>query len=72
LFQGALTALGDLAPARVRIVRIADTNHLGRLWVSDALLEDVRKSARLQPVGEPSPLKFDRTGNLRPLERQIV
>jgi hypothetical protein len=72
LLQGAFTALGNPPPARARIVRIADTNHLGRLWVSEAMLSQVKKSSRLRAVGMPSPLRFDRQGNLKALARQIV
>ncbi len=70
LFRAALAALGDPDPKRVRIVRIADTLHLGHLWISEGLLEEARRHPRVTVVGEPSPLRFDRTGDLERLERR--
>jgi len=72
LLQGAFTALGSPPRARARIVRIADTNHLGRLWVSEALLDQVKRNSRLRAVGVTAPLDFDRRGNLKPLAREII
>jgi hypothetical protein len=72
LLGGAFTALGNPPPAQARIVRIADTNHLGRLWVSDALLGQVEKNSRLKAIGGRSRLDFDRHGNLKPLPSEIV
>lgn len=69
LMAAALTALGDPDPRTVRIVRMADTLQLGRMWVSAGLLQQARHHPRVVDVGEPAPLRFDRKGNLRRLPR---
>ena len=65
LLRAALTALGQPDPRRVRIVRIRDTLHLDRMWVSEAMLPEVRRSSRLRTLGEVRAVTFDRRGNLR-------
>jgi hypothetical protein len=69
LMSAALTALGDPDPRAVRLVRIADTLQLGRMWVSEGLLEEARRHPRVTVVGRLSHLRFDRSGNLKRLER---
>ena len=65
LLRAALTALGQPDPRRVRIVRIQDTLHLDRMWVSEAMLPEVRRNRRLRTLGEAQAIGFDRRGNLR-------
>jgi hypothetical protein len=68
LIEAALTALGRPEPGQVRIVRIASTLQLDRLWVSEGLLPEVRGHRRLTEIGGPSALQFDQAGNLARLE----
>lgn len=54
----------SLAGPQPRICRIRNTGLLGDLWVSEALLNDVRANPKLQIAGPAAPLPFDQTGNL--------
>jgi hypothetical protein len=47
-----------------RIVRIRDTLHLGILWISEALIEDVEDDAAVTVTGPAGPVVFDPEGNL--------
>ena len=71
LIRAAFVALGDPDPKRVRIVRIADTLHPGRAWISEGLLKEARQCPRTKVLGEPAALKFDRAGNLKRLRRRM-
>jgi hypothetical protein len=62
--RAAFVALGDPDPGRVRIARIRDTLHLGRLWISEGLLSEARRNPRVRVVGRPAKMRFDREGNL--------
>ncbi len=48
----------------VRMVRIADSAHLSRLMVSEALLPEVRRQSGLNLVEQPQALEFDENGVL--------
>ena len=41
-----------------------NTLHLGALWVSEALLDEVRANPALDVLGEPRPMRFDEAGRL--------
>jgi hypothetical protein len=56
------SAAKDLA--RVRLVRIRDTLHLGELWISEALLDEARANPDLTIEGRPEPMRFDDAGRL--------
>jgi hypothetical protein len=64
--RAALVALGRPDPRQVRIVRIRDTLHLGRMSVSEGLLDAACGNPRVRVLGKPEPMAFDRSGNLRP------
>lgn len=57
------TALGA-DKQKLRIVRISDTLHLGEIWASEALKQEILSSPDLEMVGEFEPLAFDENGNL--------
>ena len=65
VLRASLLALGQPDPRRARIARVRDTLHLARLWISEALLPEARRSPRIRLLGEPTDLRFDRRGNLR-------
>ncbi|MDZ4718301.1 MAG: lactate racemase domain-containing protein [Roseiflexaceae bacterium] len=44
---------------RVRLVRVRDTAHLDELWVSTALLDEVRANPKLELIDEPTELTFE-------------
>ena len=46
------------------VCRIKNTALLDELWVSEALLDEVRHNNRLRIQEPPGPLPFDRAGNL--------
>lgn len=47
-----------------RVVRIQDTSHLERLWVSKALEPDMARIDGLERITEWAPMAFDASGNL--------
>lgn len=53
---------GDLA--HPRIIRIANTAHIEKIYISEALVEEARKNPNLELVGKPKPFPFDERGNL--------
>jgi len=59
------TAVGEVSPDQVRLVRIKNTLHLEELEISEALLPEA-KNAGLPIEGEAHPLTFDETGRIRP------
>lgn len=50
--------------SKARIVRIADTLHLGKLQISEALLEEALKLPGVTLLSAPKELGFDEAGNL--------
>jgi len=64
LFELALGALPDERRARPRLCICRDTLHLGRLWASPALVEEMADGRDLQVVSEPQPLSFSDEGEL--------
>lgn len=50
--------------SKARVVRIADTLHLGKLQISEALLEEALKLPGVTLLSEPQELGFDEAGNL--------
>lgn len=51
-------------PLKARVVRIKDTLHMGEIWVSPAIFEEIAAQPNIQVVREPSPMVFDSKGNL--------
>jgi hypothetical protein len=45
--------------SRVRLVRIANTLHLGDLWISEALVDEARANPAITVLGEPEPMRLD-------------
>jgi len=58
---GLFSALGGQSP---RVCRIRNTGSLEQMWVSEALLPEVKQNAKLSAAGEPAFLAFDAAGNL--------
>jgi len=59
-------------PEEVSMVRIRDTSHLERLYVSEALRPQVEADPRLEVVGPAEEVRFDREGKLVPDEAMKV
>ena len=49
---------------RLRIVRITDTLHLEKIWVSEAILDDVRSNPNFEVLEDAMPLNFNKNGDL--------
>lgn len=60
---GVKTAAG-FDKENIRMVRIADTLSLSRIWISEAMLEDARNTPGVTVIGELEELAFDEEGNL--------
>ena len=60
----AITMCAGIDPKRVRLARIKNTLDLRRLWVSEALLDEVEKDEDLRVVEGPRELRFDEYGTL--------
>jgi hypothetical protein len=58
------TAVGEISPDRVRLVRIKNTLHLEELEISEALLPQAREVG-LAIVAGPRSLEFDGNGRIR-------
>jgi hypothetical protein len=69
LLRAAFLAMGSPDPRKARIVRMADTLQLGRLWISEGLLREAREVPRITVVGKPEPFAFDANGNIERLGR---
>ncbi|HZV36584.1 MAG TPA: hypothetical protein VFB72_18545 [Verrucomicrobiae bacterium] len=53
-----------LASPQPRVCRIKNTGLLDELWVSEALLDEVKQNSNLSVEQSPEPMKFNRKGNL--------
>ncbi len=60
----ALTMCAGVAPTEARIVRVQNTLKLRRMWVSEAMLEEVEGDGRMRVVEGPRELRFDEDGAL--------
>jgi antitoxin (DNA-binding transcriptional repressor) of toxin-antitoxin stability system len=65
VLEAAFVGLGDPDPRKVRIVRIQDTLHLGRMWISEGLVAEARRKPRVRVLGKLSEIGFDGRGNFR-------
>jgi len=55
----ALSTIGVVGPADVRVVRVTDTMRLERLYASEAFIEEARERDDLEVVSEPEPIDFE-------------
>jgi hypothetical protein len=62
VLAAAFVALGQPDPKRVRILRLRDTLHLGRMWVSEGLIPDAERHPKVRVVGGPRPVSFTPDG----------
>jgi hypothetical protein len=69
LLRAAFLAMGSPDPKKARIVRVADTLQIGRLWISEGLLAEARRNRRITILGKPTPFAFDKNGDLARLAR---
>ena len=57
------TAIGS-DKEHLRIIRIQDTLHLETIWVSEAILDELRGNPHFEILSEPQEMSFDEDGNL--------
>ncbi len=62
----ALRCCWGVKPEEARIVRIPNTLHLERLYISEALLPEARRMKHIEIAGEPEEMDFDERGYFRP------
>lgn len=62
--QAAIKTSNILDKQKIRLVRIKNTNELGKIEVSECLLEKVRQNPYLSIESDPYELTFDDKGNL--------
>ena len=62
--QAAIFTCIGIDPRNPRMVRIADTSHVGTLTVSEALLQEARANPGIEVLESPEALVFDKEGNL--------
>ena len=55
----ALTMCAGVEPRDARLVRIENTLKLGKIWVSEALLQEVKADERLEVLEDPQPMRFE-------------
>ncbi len=60
----ALRSCGPIPPKEVRIMRIQDTLHLGEVYISQAILDEIKDRDDIEAIGEPVDV-FDEEGKLR-------
>ena len=59
-----IALFSSLAGSAPRLCRIRNTDALDEMWVSAALLDEVRQHPKLSLLAEAAPMKFDSAGNL--------
>jgi hypothetical protein len=62
--QAAIKTCNVLDTAQIRMVRIANTLHVGEIYISQPMLEEAGKHPNIVVLGDPEPWKFDYAGNL--------
>lgn len=67
--EGAVTSLGMLVTKdNMKMLRIRNTLDLTKLWVSEPLLDEVKKNPNVCGVSDLFEVMFDENGTLQPLE----
>jgi hypothetical protein len=64
VLQAAFIALGRPDPKQARLLRITDTLHLGRMWISEGFLPEAQRHAKVTVLGELQPLAFNARGEI--------
>tara|TARA_B100001750_G_scaffold154031_1_gene123574 strand:+ start:65 stop:1324 length:1260 start_codon:yes stop_codon:yes gene_type:complete len=67
VIEAAFSTIGMKPPKDARAVRIKNTLSLGRIAVSDALLEEIGIQNKIKITSSHQPLVFDERGTLAPL-----
>lgn len=62
--QAAIKTCNVPVPGRLRVVRIPNTLHLEHIAISEAMLDEARRTPGIEVIGEPQPWALDADGNL--------
>jgi len=64
VLEAAVRSLAGIAAAALRVVVVANTLHLERCLVSEAIARELRTGGRAEVLGGPQPVSFDAEGRL--------
>lgn len=62
--QAALKTCNVLDHRKIRMVRIANSLHIGEIYISESMLAEAQKHPDITVLSEPAALTFDMAGNL--------
>jgi hypothetical protein len=62
--QGAIKTCNVPDRSRIRMARIANTLHVGEIYISESMREDAQKHHSIEILGDAQPWLFDSVGNL--------
>ena len=62
--QAAIKTCNVSDRSRIRMARIANTLHVGEIYISESMLEDARRHPSIEMRGNAQPWRFDSAGNL--------
>jgi len=62
--QAAIKTCHAPDASRVRMTRIANTLHVGEIYISETMLPEAREHPSIEIIGDPQPWLFDAAGNL--------
>ncbi|MHB1684320.1 MAG: nickel pincer cofactor-dependent isomerase, group 22 [Bacilli bacterium] len=60
----AMRGLWGISPEQARVMRIQNTLHLEDMYVSEALLPELRQLSNIELIASPEPMSFDAKDNL--------
>ena len=64
VIKAAINCCTNINPAKPRLIHLKNTLEIGRLMISEALIEQARALPNVTLVGEPQQMQFDCRGNL--------
>jgi hypothetical protein len=62
--QGAIKTCNVPDRSRIRMARIANTLHVGEIYISESMREDAQRHHSIEILGDAQPWLFDSAGNL--------
>lgn len=62
--EAALATAALDEPGKARVIRIKNTNNIEKLWVSEALYEELKDNPDIELIQEGQELQFDENGHL--------
>ena len=64
MIKASINCCTNINTAKPRLIHIKNTLEIGRLMISEALIEQARALPNVTLVGEPQQMQFDCRGNL--------